>query len=131
MYVSTSADSSVSLFEIYNSCSCPCFVSVTMVTSSLRDWVSNNLLGGSEITPEIVAGFVEPGVDGVSHVISELTESELVWLLVLDMIEKKKYKEMDMSKQQKMFIVQAQYGFASLPLEINFDLLELWEKSGC
>lgn len=67
----------------------------------------------------------------MSSTLSSLSESELVWILLYDVIENKKYDAKTLSKQQKLFIYQTQKGFASIPFEIKDDIFELWEKSGC
>jgi len=99
--------------------------------SGLAEWVSSTFLGGAAITVESVVKELDHTMPDVSSILSSLSESELVWILVYDIIENKKYNVEILSRQQKLFIFQAQKGFASIPFEIKDDLFELWEKSGC
>jgi hypothetical protein len=120
-------------FAIYNNSSNFCLATSTMSVYSpttLTKWVSDTFLGGSMVTVDAVVRVLDHSLP-LSSILSSLSESELVWILVYDIIENKKYNTGTLSKQQKLFIFQTQKGFDSIPFEIKDDVFELWEKSGC
>jgi len=121
---------------------------------SLNEWVSSTLLGGGPINPETVSRFIGNEIIkspcsavlslDLTSIISSLSETELVLLLMIDVVENKKYSKIDnLTKQQKMFLAQARKGFACLfidqissvltclPFELKCDIYDLWEESGC
>lgn len=99
-------------------------------SSSLSEWVSSNFNVPS-ITPRSVSDFINPELD-ISEWISPLTTDELVWLLVYDIVENKKYSAIQLTTSNKMFLAAARKEFENIlkVIEINFDLEELWKKSG-
>jgi hypothetical protein len=78
-----------------------------------------------------VSDFINPELD-ISEWISPLTTDELVWLLVYDIVENKKYSAIQLTTSNKMFLAAARKEFENIlkVIEINFDLEELWKKSG-
>lgn len=98
--------------------------------SGLTEWVSSTFLGGAPVTVEAVIAVLDHSIP-LSSTLASLSEDELVWILMYDIIENKKYDVVKLTKQQKLFIFQTQKGFASIPFEIKDDIFELWEKSGC
>jgi hypothetical protein len=101
-----------------------------MSKSSLYEWVSANF-EITDITPVSVSKFIGTGID-LSTWLTPLTVDELIWLLVYDIVEYKKYKDLNLSTSHKMFLAAARKEFENIlkVIEIDFDLTEIWEKSG-
>lgn len=100
------------------------------MSSSLSEWVSKNFDIPS-ITPQSVSRFINPEFD-ISEWLTPLTTDELLWMLVYDIVEFKKYSTLKLSTPEKMFLASARNEFESITntIEIRVDLNELWKKSG-
>lgn len=100
------------------------------MSSSLSEWVSKNFAIPS-ITPQSVSRFINPEFD-ISEWLTPLTTDELVWMLVYDIVEFKKYSTLKLSTPEKMFLAAARNEFESITntIEIKVDLNELWKTSG-
>jgi hypothetical protein len=99
-------------------------------SESLSDWVSKTF-DIPVINASTVAEFIAPGV-GVKKSLEPLLIDELVWLLVYDIVEHKKYSDKELTLANKLFLVAARKEFENIlkVIEINFDLNEIWKKSG-
>ena len=97
----------------------------------LKEWLVSNFDVKEPLTAAGVSTFIACGID-ISDIISELDEDELVWLLVFDIIENEKYKQINLNLSTKLFVVQAQKVFAEIEktLSITDDIEAIWNKSG-
>lgn len=68
----------------------------------------------------------------ISGILHPLTVEELHWLLVYDIVEHKKYKDVELTRSNSLFLAAARKEFENVlhVIEINFSLEELWKKAG-
>lgn len=83
------------------------------------------------LTAESVSGFMDDEVD-VSGIIADLDEYKLGWLLMQNIVERKRYTGMDdLCLQEKLYLKYLETKFERVLIEVDFNLNELWWTTGC
>jgi hypothetical protein len=108
------------------------------VHGTLARWVLEHFaLCGNEITPLSVAKFVSSGdevlVDMIAGLLKDLSSYKLVWLILQHIIENKLYVKLEntLTLEEKIFIRYLIEKYNSMLVEVNFNINEIWCKSGC
>lgn len=104
---------------------------------SLRDWLVGKLGGlGGELTALSVSKFICPDdpecASMVSDIINELDPYKLAWLVLQDMVTRKTYSTLDnLTLQERIFIRHLLVKFDSVLVDVDFNINDIWRKSGC
>lgn len=108
----------------------PGLLSQAMSSSSsslVTSWLSDTFLGKSRPSSDNVSAFV--GCD--KSTLDGLSEYELTWLLLFDVIDRKLYDVKGLDKQKKMFFIILKHEYNNMlnELEIRFDIDDIWARS--
>jgi len=95
---------------------------------TIDEWLFN-VFGIDVIDTDNVVSFIN---EPIKNTIKGLTKEELKWLLIYDIVDKKKYNNKDLTLQQKLFIRAMINAIKDIEnsIQINFDIHELWVKYG-
>lgn len=96
---------------------------------TIKEWLKINF-GITSLDVDTVSSFIG---HPISDIIGVLSEDELQWLLVYDIVDNKKYKTCDnLSIPNKLFIRAIIDGIKRITnnIEITFDMEKEWVKYG-